>query len=190
MKKILILEDEKIIALHLQSILEEAGYNVVATLNGTGNVVRICKEAEPDIIICDIYLKGKFTGIEIMHNLQKDLYIPVIFLTAYSTNEVIRDLSKIKHDGYIIKPFSDEQVLATIKLIEQKYYNTESIINLSYREKQVIFHIINGLSNEEIANQINLSPHTVRTHRKNIYRKLEVNNVSQMTQKISEMNVF
>ncbi len=189
MRKILILEDEKIIALHLKGILEEAGYKVCAILNGKENVIGECRSIMPDIIICDIFLKGSKNGFEIIRNIQKTTYIPLIFLSAYSNDEVIKDLSGIRSDGYIVKPFTDEQVLATIKLIEHKYYSEKTPENLSCREKQIIFHIINGLTNYEIAKEINLSLHTIRTHRKTIYKKLNVHNMSQLIKKISGMKI-
>jgi len=190
MKKILIIEDEKIIALDIKATLAEAGYNVIGICNGTQDIVKECRLKQVEIILCDIYLKGNKNGIELMHDIQKNKYIPVVFITAYSTNEVIKDLNKIKNDGYIVKPFTDDQLLATIKLIVEKYYKADNPTNLTEKEKQIIFHLINGLTNNEIAEQINISPHTVRTHRKNIYSKLNVHNVSQMAVQISKMNVF
>lgn len=121
MKKILIIEDERIIALHLKCILEEAGYIVCAIFNGKENFHDDCKDLDPDIILCDIYLKGSKTGIELMSEIQKEKYIPVLFLSAYSNQEVIRELITIKHEGYLVKPFSDAQIIASVKLIAELF---------------------------------------------------------------------
>lgn len=190
MKKILIIEDERIIALHLKSILEEAGYIVCAIFNGKENFPDDCKNLDPDIILCDIYLKGSNNGIELMRKMQKEKYIPVLFLSAYSNQEVIRELITIKNEGYLVKPFSDAQIIASVRLIAKLYYPTENRINFTNKEKEIVFHIISGLSNDEIAVELKLSKHTVRTHRKNIYKKLGVSNVSQMIYKISELHII
>lgn len=190
MKNVLIIQEELIIALHLKKLLEENGYNVFTIFDGGENISLECKLNQPKIIICDIYLKGAKSGIQIMQEVQNNTYIPLIFLSGHSSAEVLKELLMVKHEAYIVKPFNDYQILATIKLIDQKYYSSGPSITLSEREKQVAFHITNGLTNAEIAEQINISLHTVRTHRKNIYKKLGVHNVCQMTKKIGEMSLI
>lgn len=186
MQKILIIEDENIIAVDLKMVIKNAGFEVCSVLNGNEDVLGICQTLNPDIIICDIYLNGDKTGIELMQEYQKMKYTPLIFLTAYTSNEVIAELCQIKHDGYIIKPFNNNQIIASVKLLVEKYYNNNQTFKLSGKEKEVVQLIINGLSTEEISNQLDISIHTVRTHRKNIYKKLNVHNVISLIQKMSE----
>ena len=185
MKKILIIEDEVIIAKDLQIILEEAGFSVCGILNGTENVPEEIKKCTPDIIISDIYLKGKLSGIDIMKEVQRHNPKPLIFITAYSSNDIIEELSQIRHDGYIVKPFTDKQVVATTKLVASRYVDHNCYLDLTEREKEIAILIINGMNNNEIACQLNISLYTVTTHRKNIYKKLSVSTVSQLIIKLS-----
>ncbi|HNQ67727.1 MAG TPA: response regulator transcription factor [Bacteroidales bacterium] len=187
MRKILLIEDDVIIARDIKQILEKNNYEVCGILNGKEDTVQMILKIDPDIIISDIYLKNSVTGIEINKQAQKSKYFPLIFLTAYSTEDIITSLVEVKNDGYIVKPFTEVQLIATIKLVEKKYFSAKSKNPLTDRENEIAHYIMNGLENKEIALILNISEHTIRTHRKSIYSKLDVKNVAQLLERLSRL---
>lgn len=185
MNKLLIIEDDAIIAKDLKMTLESAGFIVCGILNGSENIIEEIERLDPDIILSDIYIKNQNTGIEILKTIQEKEPKPLIFISAYSTNDIIEHINGIKHDGFIVKPFTDAQVIATVKLVASKHNPNNLDLNLSCREKEIMQLMINGLNTSEIASHLYISPHTVKSHRKNIYEKLEVTSISQLILKIT-----
>lgn len=187
MKKLLIIEDDIIIAKDLKGILEEAGFTVCAILDGSENTQDAVKKNKPDIIISDIYLKNGKNAINILAPLQAENPYPLIFISSYYNIELIEDLSQIKHDGYIVKPFTDAQVLASVNLACLKMLHYNSKLNaLTATEKEISMFIVNGMSTKEIAYTTNRSEHTIVAHKKNIFLKLGVHNVQQLIKYLVE----
>jgi DNA-binding NarL/FixJ family response regulator len=184
MKDVIIIEDEIIIAKDLKLILESAGFNVLRILDGKENVLDVIEKSDPDIILSDIYIRGEKNGIELMREQQKLKPKPLIFITAYSSAEILESISKVRHDGFIVKPFTDAQVIATTKLVASKYIKSDINKKLSDREKEVMQLLINGLNSTEIADHLFISHHTVKSHKKNIYQKLEITNIVDLMKKV------
>jgi|TARA_R110002050_G_scaffold280862_2_gene428019 DNA-binding response OmpR family regulator len=120
--KILIVEDEPIIALNLQEILFELGYEPCGIANNRCKTLAIlAKNIKPDLILMDIYLQGPTTGIELAKELKKTLpNVPVIFLTANSELATIREASETFAYGYLVKPYKKNTLFATIELALKK----------------------------------------------------------------------
>ncbi len=185
MSEIIIIEDELIIARDLKGILESAGFKICRILSGQEDVEAEIINHNPDIIISDIFIKGNRTGIEIMQRLQEQFPRPLIFITAYSTNDILEEISQIKHDGYIVKPFIESQVIATVKLVANKYNSHKSLKTLTDREKEIAAFLTQGMNSEDISKKLNISLHTVSTHRKNIYKKLNISSIQQLVSMLS-----
>ncbi|MGZ7050315.1 MAG: response regulator, partial [Methanobacterium sp.] len=84
MPKILIVEDEAITAMDLESILQKLGYEVVSIASTGEEAIQKSEELEPDLVLMDIVLKGQMDGISATKEIQSCYDIPVIYLTAYS----------------------------------------------------------------------------------------------------------
>ena len=113
--RILIVEDEKIIAHGLREILVNLGYTVVAAVSSGEEAIQKATDLRPDLVLMDIVLKGSMDGIEVAQQIRNDLDIPSIFLTAYSEDEIVRRAKITEPFGFILKPFQARELHATIQ---------------------------------------------------------------------------
>ncbi|MFA5983063.1 MAG: PAS domain S-box protein [Methylococcaceae bacterium] len=114
--RILIVEDEGIIAMDIRRQLEGYGYTVVATAFSGGQAITLANWHKPDLVIMDIVLKGDMDGISATHAITESLHIPVIFLTAYSDPATLQRAKETGAYGYLIKPFRPDELHASIEV--------------------------------------------------------------------------
>jgi diguanylate cyclase (GGDEF)-like protein/PAS domain S-box-containing protein len=120
-ERILIVEDEKIIALDLQRRLERFGFSVVGMAASGPEAVDLAKDREPDIILMDIRLEGEMDGIEASKQIRAKFAIPVIFLTAYTDEKTLDRAKEVEPFGYILKPFKERELYTTIDIALYKH---------------------------------------------------------------------
>ena len=120
-ERILIVEDESLIAIHLQVILEQAGYAVVSMVTSGEEAIQKVKDVKPDIVLMDIVLEGEMNGIEAAEIIHSDFDIPVIYLTAHGEDKVFERAKSTEPYGYIIKPFKKEELKKTIEIALYKH---------------------------------------------------------------------
>ncbi len=123
--KILIVEDEMIIAANLSLLLTNLGYEVTGIIPRGEEVLPVIREHQPDIILMDINLKGDLDGIEIAHLIQNEYKLPIIFLTANSDEAHFKRAKTTNPYGFISKPFKKLDLqrvieLTVIRLQEEK----------------------------------------------------------------------
>ncbi len=119
--RILIAEDESIVAMDLQETLEGFGYEIAGNCGSGHAAINLAKNEKPDLVLMDIVLKGKTDGIEAASKIRKDFDIPTIFLTAYSDNETLKRAQNAQPLGYLNKPFKEKDLKTTIQMaINQK----------------------------------------------------------------------
>ncbi|WP_294878316.1 DNA-binding response regulator, partial [Sulfurimonas sp. RIFOXYB12_FULL_35_9] len=119
--KILIIEDESILALELKNVLESAGYEVAGIASNSNAAITFVKSTNIDIIITDIQIKGELNGIQTVKLIHKIKMIPTIFLTAFHDDGMLKEVSKVNFTGYIVKPYLDEQLLREVRLTSLRY---------------------------------------------------------------------
>jgi len=120
-KNILIVEDEGTIALELQNKVEEWGYSVVGTVSSGEEAIVVALNKHPDLILMDIILKEKITGIEAANIIKNSIDVPIIYLTAYGDEKTI-DKAKITFpQAYLLKPFDDKELKLTIEIALYKH---------------------------------------------------------------------
>ena len=115
-KVILLVEDDRIIANDIQRTLIDFGYAVSANVSSGEKALASIEEKKPDLILMDIRLDGKATGIETAAEIKKKYGIPVIYLTAYADQKTLLEAKKTDSFGFIIKPFNEKELYATIEL--------------------------------------------------------------------------
>lgn len=93
------------------------GYTVCGTAQTGEDAIEFCKKFHPDLVIMDIGLKGKINGIEAAMKIKKEMKIPLIFLTAHTEGKYLEQVKKAGPDGYIRKPFDDEDLRVAIQLV-------------------------------------------------------------------------
>jgi diguanylate cyclase (GGDEF)-like protein/PAS domain S-box-containing protein len=114
--QIMVVEDERIVALHLRRQLLKLGYDVVFVASSGEQVLRQVDSLRPDVILMDIHIEGELDGIETVARLPPDYHIPVIYLTAYSEEAVLVRARATKPFGFLLKPFSERELHATIQM--------------------------------------------------------------------------
>ncbi|MDF5728368.1 MAG: ATP-binding protein [Rhizonema sp. PD38] len=135
--RILVVEDERIIAYDIKSCLEKAGY-IVPTIAAYGErAIEIAEESQPDLVLMDIMLKGNMNGIEAAEQIMNRFDIPVVYLTAYSDDSTLKRAKNSQPFGYILKPFEENQLITTIEIALNKH-QTEMVIRADLKkEKQM-----------------------------------------------------
>ena len=135
-RTILIVEDDLLSAEYLKEILTKENYDVLDIVDTGEEAIRKCKIIQPDIILMDIMLKGQLSGceaaVEIKHFHSK---CKIIFLTAYADSEMIDYAVDSKAYAYLLKPYREKEILATIKVALthdhiDKFTKKEEIIQL------------------------------------------------------------
>lgn len=119
--KIVIVEDESIIAKDIQDTLKNLGYSVPAVVSDGEKAIEAVHKYKPDIVLMDIMLKGEMSGIDAAKIIRDRFNIPVIFLTAYADEETLEKAKPSVPYGYIIKPFKEKELLATIEMAINKF---------------------------------------------------------------------
>lgn len=116
MDKILIVEDDSIIAFTIQNLLNQFGYETVGRVSTGEDAIEKAIELRPDLVLMDIHLKGPIDGIQAAETVYGVHNIPVIYLTAFSDDKTLERAQKTSPFGYIVKPFTDDNLRTTIKL--------------------------------------------------------------------------
>lgn len=119
--RILVVEDENIVALDLRERLEGLGYGVCGLETTGEGAIRAARELSPDLILMDIRLKGAMDGIEAAHAIAREGNGPVVFLTAYSEDQTIERARRAAPYGYILKPVQDRELDVALRMAFSKH---------------------------------------------------------------------
>ncbi|MBF0559568.1 MAG: response regulator [Nitrospirae bacterium] len=120
-KKILIVEDEGVVALTIKKDLELMEYEVVDIFASGEEAIEGIKAANPDLILMDIKLQGKMDGIETANDISKQYDVPVIYLTAHSEEETLRRAKKTEPYGYLLKPVNEKELHTAVEIALYKH---------------------------------------------------------------------
>jgi CheY-like chemotaxis protein len=104
--KILVVEDEGIVAFNLQQRLQQLGYEVLGPAESDQDSLALVTRERPDLVLMDIHIKGELDGIELAGLLGNDFHLPIVYLTAYSEDATLERARHTRPYGYLIKPFS------------------------------------------------------------------------------------
>lgn len=115
--KILIVEDEAVIAQHLWTLLEDIGYDVVGRASKYSRAIEMLEASNPDLVLLDIVLGGAKDGIDVAeHMREKHPNVPFIFLTSHADPATVQRAKAAKPYGYLVKPFEREDLYAAIEV--------------------------------------------------------------------------
>jgi len=194
LKKIIICEDHQIVTDGLQSLINSfPEFKVIATVSNYNELYISLEKEPPDILLLDLNLPGK-NGIEIMQEFKQESYtFKTLVLTMYNKKSVVNKVLNIGANGFLLKNCSSEDLYDALKHVsfENKFYYGEGVIKvkkdshqiddefykqiqLTPREKEIIKYLCDGNKVPYIATAMHISPLTVETNKKNIYRKLGV----------------
>jgi len=114
--RILIVEDNVIIADDMQSMLEEIGYEVVDNVIVYEQAIEVLKNNHVDLVLIDIILASDKTGIDLGKHIREKYNIPFIFVTSNSDKATVENAKTVKPDGYLVKPFEQQDLYTSIEI--------------------------------------------------------------------------
>ena len=125
--RIMVVEDEGVTALQIRESLESMGYDVpLIALTGEEAVDKVL-ETEPDLVLMDIKLTGRLSGIDAAHKIRGRLDVPVIYLTAFSDEETLALAQVTDPEGYVLKPFEDKSLHAIIEMSLSRHQHARQV---------------------------------------------------------------
>lgn len=119
--KILVVEDESIVAKDIQNTLIRLGYDVPATASNAVSAFQKLDDIKPDLVFLDIKLKGDIDGIQIAEKIKSNYDIPVIFLTSFVDKGTLDRAKVTEPYGYIVKPFNESDLQTTVEMALYKF---------------------------------------------------------------------
>ncbi|HCM77581.1 MAG TPA: hypothetical protein DIS90_14450, partial [Cytophagales bacterium] len=134
--RIVILEDEFIVAEDISTLLTEYGYDVVRVFDNAEEAVSNILTSPPDLLLVDIHLAGAMTGIELVQKVKESLAIPVIYITANSEPGTYQLAKATRPNAFLVKPFTPANLLASIDLALFNFSREETPDRI---EKPIVF---------------------------------------------------
>jgi len=146
--RILIIEDEALIAHQIKRTLERAGHHVAAICSNSNDAFSALLHLPIDIVLTDIQIKGAMDGIELADIIQKNFNIPIVFLTSFFDDNTLKRVTNIRFSSYIVKPYLEEHLMREIKLAifrHAKHNKTVKLIEITdsyiyHLQEQILFH--------------------------------------------------
>jgi PAS domain S-box-containing protein len=130
--RIMVVEDERIVALDLASTLEQLGYVVAASVSSGEAAIEQATKLRPNLVLMDIRLAGEIDGIQAAEAIKSEADIPVIYLTAHSDDPTLARAKKTGPFGYVVKPFKTAELHCAIEIALHKHE-----IEAKLREREV-----------------------------------------------------
>jgi len=161
--KILIVEDESIVAQDIRASLEQMGYEVCAVVASGEDALKVAEEHEPDLVLMDIALAGELTGIETAAEIRRRSKTPVVYLTAHTDDETLVRAGATEPFGYIVKPFGERDLKGGVEIaiyrarIEEERRRAEEALRASENELAVrnrIAHSFLTVSGDEAYGEV------------------------------------
>lgn len=193
-KRILIIEDEAVIAMEIEAALRQLGYQVAGRAANGDKALDLLASSKPDLVLLDIQIQGTTSGIDLARVIRKKYDFPFVFLTAFSDQATLNELRDTLPYGYIVKPFNDNDLYRSIELALDKFeaerqplFPTREAINstlldkITEREYEVLEHLNEGLSYQETADELFLSVNTVKHYQKSLFAKLGLSSHRQVS---------
>ncbi|MBL7731184.1 MAG: response regulator transcription factor [Chitinophagaceae bacterium] len=199
--KVLIVEDEPVIAENVSVYLDNNDFEVSGIAYDSDEAMEQLRQNTPDAVILDINLESGQDGIDIATHINTAYQLPFLFLTSYSDKNTLERAKKVKPSGYIVKPFNEKTLLASLEIAISNHaaennhdlpklnpdkINRHLVTPLSEREFELVQLSYEGNTNTQIAERLFISVNTVKTHLKNIYLKLDASTRIDLTKRLRE----
>jgi CheY-like chemotaxis protein len=126
--RIMLVEDEKVVAADIQECVKGLGYEVVGAAATGTEALRLAVQTMPDLVLMDIKLKGVVDGIDVAGALHDQLKIPVVYLTAHADVEILERAKQTAPSGYVLKPFDDRTLRTAIELAFDRHRRERQLV--------------------------------------------------------------
>ncbi|MGO4881487.1 MAG: response regulator [Bryobacteraceae bacterium] len=127
-RRILLVEDEKVVAADIQECVKGLGYDVVGTAGTGAEALRLAVNTAPDLVLMDIKLQGAIDGIDVAGALYDQLKVPVVYLTAHADAEILERAKLTAPSGYVLKPFDDRTLRTAIEIAFDRHRRERQLI--------------------------------------------------------------
>ena len=137
--KILLVEDENIVAKDIENMLDRLGYNIVDNVTTGEASIKKVEEKHPDLVLMDIILRGKMDGVQASEEIKNRFNIPVVYVTAYADDITLQRAKITEPFGYILKPFEERELFVVIEMalhrhkLENKIKESEEWLSITLR---------------------------------------------------------
>lgn len=207
MTQVFIVDDHPMVVAGLQSLMSRLpGIEVAGAVSNAFDAIPFLKKNDVDVILLDINLPD-ISGIDLCKKIHVEFpQIKIIGISTFSERSYISRMIENGASGYLIKSASAEEIADAIEtVLKGKIYLSVSMEHvmrplsitpndalpaLTKREKEILAHIAEGLTNNQIAEKLFISPLTVDSHRKNLLTKLKVNNTALLIRVAIENNLI
>ncbi|WP_066220972.1 response regulator transcription factor [Formosa haliotis] len=208
MINVVLADDHLLVRDGIKSLLEDQdGVHVIAEASNGKEALKVVEDNKPDVLIVDIRMP-EMNGIEVVTELNKiKSPIKTLVLSMHDSEEYVLNAINAGADGYLLKGSSKEEFMKALQMVASggKYFTgdvssiiinnminqggvqeeepekPESTFNLTKREKQILSLVLDGKSNKEIAENLDVSKRTAEVHRFNLMKKLDVKNLIELT---------
>ena len=126
--RILIVEDQRLIAADIENTLKKLGYVVVGNVSSGEDAISTSDQVRPELVLMDVRLRGEMDGIQAAEIIRDRFNVPVVYLTAYADEETILRATKTTPFGYLVKPFNERELRATIEIAIYTHQMERSLV--------------------------------------------------------------
>lgn len=196
-KRIIIVEDEGIIAASLKSTLTRLDYQVVGHAMNGDRALDLFTNTPCELVLLDINIQGTLSGIDLAKVIRKKHNIPFIFLTSFSDHDTLNKAKETVPYGYIVKPFTEHDLRSNIEValfkfqseqdqqdFSQSFVENKFQVNLTQREYDVLHGLFQGMSYKEVAAYLEVSVNTIKVYQKRLYQLFDVNSKQTLLKKL------
>lgn len=208
--RIILADDHVLVRDGIKALLEDQkDLEVIDEASDGKEALQILENKTPDLLIVDIRMP-EFSGIEVVKALKKqDHPVKTLVLSMHDSEEYVLQSVEAGADGYLLKGSSKEEFLKALHTVHSggKYFSgdvssilvenftsrpkspgviAEDRFSLTKRERQILSHVLEGKSNKQIAEELNISKRTAEVHRFNLMKKLKVKNLIELANKAKE----
>lgn len=200
--KILIVEDEPIIAEDIAHILNKNEYVVSTICYTKEEAIFELEKNTPEMVLLDIHLSKLYDGIDIANLIHEKYHIPFIFITSYSDKQTIEKAKHTEPSSYIIKPFTEANICSAIEIAFFNFTQRNKLNNpilslvklnliltdtISEREFELLNLLYDGKTNKQIADTLFISLNTVKKHINHIYLKIDATSRASAIVRLREL---
>ncbi|MEL7122439.1 MAG: response regulator transcription factor [Bacteroidota bacterium] len=195
--RVLIVEDEVLIAEDIADSLSAIDYKVAGIAYSVKKALMLLESQHPDIVLLDIQLMGEQSGIDLAKIISEKHRIPFVFLTSFADKKTIDQAKKTMPYGYVVKPFSEKELFSSLEIAMYRFamesrkkvpsrtqINQLAISDLTIKEYEILKDLCEGMTNKQLSESHFISVNTVKTHVRKILEKLDVRNRASVIHKI------
>ncbi|WP_417364145.1 response regulator [Galbibacter sp.] len=205
--KLILVDDHPLVITGIKAMLEDSTeFEIIGDANDGEQALALVKNIVPDLLVLDIRMP-KLTGIEVVQKLKaQGSSIKTLLLSMHDSEEYVLNSIKAGADGYLLKGATKEEIIKAFRIIanggkfftgevsssiistimHQKPLQPKNDFNLTKRELQILNLVLQGMSNQEIADGLEISKRTAEVHRFNLMKKMDVKNPVELANKARE----